>query len=105
MSAQITSIPIPYSEHSSFLELAMFVTSLQIGRIIPTVNVGNPKAREEMKSWFEIWERDRVASQKANMYSKDNDEIDNESFQHYLSQEAAYMEEEEAEGEDSLIAN
>ncbi|KAJ5766004.1 uncharacterized protein N7511_003620 [Penicillium nucicola] len=47
---------VPYSEHSSFRELTMFCCSLRIGRVIPTVNVGNQKAREVMKAWIERWE-------------------------------------------------
>ncbi|OQD88807.1 hypothetical protein PENANT_c003G08537 [Penicillium antarcticum] len=47
---------VPYSEHSSFRELTMFCCSLRIGRVIPTVNVGNQKSREAMKTWIERWD-------------------------------------------------
>ncbi|KAF7122927.1 hypothetical protein CNMCM5793_001103 [Aspergillus hiratsukae] len=50
---------VPYSEHSSFRELTMFCCALRIGRIIPTVNVGNRKSRERMKAWFERWEAEK----------------------------------------------
>jgi len=46
---------VPYSEHSSFRELAMFVCALRIDRIIPTVNVGSAKSRERMRLWVEKW--------------------------------------------------
>ncbi|KAJ9660776.1 DNA cross-link repair protein PSO2/SNM1 [Neophaeococcomyces mojaviensis] len=47
---------VPYSEHSSFRELTMFVCALRIGRVIPTVNIGSAKSRERMKAWIEKWE-------------------------------------------------
>ncbi|KAL3473357.1 cytochrome P450-domain-containing protein [Aspergillus californicus] len=53
---------VPYSEHSSFRELTMFCCALRIGRIIPTVNVGNQKSRERMKGWFEKWEAEKRKS-------------------------------------------
>ncbi|KAF2278223.1 DNA cross-link repair protein pso2/snm1 [Westerdykella ornata] len=46
---------VPYSEHSSFRELTMFCCALRIDKIIPTVNVGNAKARERMKAWCDKW--------------------------------------------------
>ncbi|KAL4786221.1 cytochrome P450-domain-containing protein [Aspergillus varians] len=53
---------VPYSEHSSFRELTMFCCALRIGRIIPTVNVGNQKSRERMKTWFDRWEAEKRKS-------------------------------------------
>ena len=50
---------VPYSEHSSFRELTMFVCALRIGRVVPTVNVGSRKRRDEMRAWVERWERER----------------------------------------------
>ncbi|CAG8105695.1 unnamed protein product [Penicillium olsonii] len=47
---------VPYSEHSSFRELTMFCCALRIGRVIPTVNVGSQKSRDQMKVWMERWE-------------------------------------------------
>ncbi|CUS07416.1 unnamed protein product [Tuber aestivum] len=47
---------VPYSEHSSFRELTMFCCALNIGKIIPTVNVGSEASRDRMSRWFEKWE-------------------------------------------------
>ncbi|CAO3667551.1 unnamed protein product [Rhizopus stolonifer] len=38
---------IPYSEHSSFWELALFIASLDIRRIVPTVNVHDEKVERK----------------------------------------------------------
>ena len=50
---------VPYSEHSSFRELTMFCCALRIGKVIPTVNVGSQKSRDNMKVWFERWEGEK----------------------------------------------
>lgn len=46
---------LPYSEHSSFLELECFVRSLRPTRVIPTVNVGAPAERAAMQAHFDAW--------------------------------------------------
>lgn len=46
---------IPYSEHSSFLELKRFVQWLQPLKIIPTVNVGSWNSRKAMEKCFGEW--------------------------------------------------
>ncbi|KAH8676037.1 DNA repair metallo-beta-lactamase-domain-containing protein [Xylariales sp. PMI_506] len=50
---------VPYSEHSSFRELALFVMSLRIEKIVPTVNVGSDQSRKRMKSWLDRWVAER----------------------------------------------
>ncbi|CAO3571484.1 unnamed protein product [Mortierella alpina] len=58
-SPTIKIYPVPYSEHSSFNELAGFVRSLDIRKIIPTVGVGSEKGRHAMNEWFRRWEDER----------------------------------------------
>lgn len=50
---------VPYSEHSSFRELAAFIGSLDIRRIIPTVNVGRPETRQKMAGFLDAWKKER----------------------------------------------
>lgn len=50
---------VPYSEHSSFRELTCFCCSLDIGKVIPTVNIGSEKSRAKMNSWLEKWEKEK----------------------------------------------
>ncbi|KAG7292068.1 hypothetical protein NEMBOFW57_002099 [Staphylotrichum longicolle] len=50
---------VPYSEHSSFRELAMFVMALRIERVVPTVNVGSEASRRRMKGWIDRWVAER----------------------------------------------
>ncbi|KAL6869916.1 DNA cross-link repair protein PSO2/SNM1 [Amphichorda felina] len=50
---------VPYSEHSSFRELAMFVMGLRIEKIVPTVNVGSEQSRSRMKAWTDRWVAER----------------------------------------------
>ncbi|XP_060097588.1 DNA cross-link repair 1A protein [Heteronotia binoei] len=52
---KITIYGIPYSEHSSFLEMKRFVQWLKPHKIIPTVNVGDWKTRNEMEKHFRDW--------------------------------------------------
>lgn len=57
--ADAVAVPVPYSEHSSFRELALFVMALRIERVVPTVNVGSAPARRRMKAWLDRWIAER----------------------------------------------
>ncbi|XDC86752.1 hypothetical protein R6Z07F_017925 [Ovis aries] len=46
---------IPYSEHSSYLEMKRFVQWLKPQKIIPTVNVGTLRSRRTMEKYFQEW--------------------------------------------------
>ncbi|QPH00856.1 hypothetical protein C2857_004914 [Epichloe festucae Fl1] len=50
---------VPYSEHSSFRELTMFIMSLRIEKVIPTVNIGSEQSRKRMKAWLDRWSSER----------------------------------------------
>lgn len=58
-TSRASSFGVPYSEHSSFKELTMFCCALRIDKIIPTVNVGSAKSRDNMKSWCEKWAQEK----------------------------------------------
>lgn len=53
--ASVSSTGIPYSEHSSFLELKRFVQWVQPLKIIPTVNNGSWASRKAMEKCFSEW--------------------------------------------------
>ncbi|XP_032357246.1 DNA cross-link repair 1A protein [Etheostoma spectabile] len=55
ISGNISIYGIPYSEHSSFLELKRFVQWLQPLKIIPTVNNGSWASRKAMEKYFNEW--------------------------------------------------
>lgn len=59
-SSKVLLYNVPYSEHSSFFELTCFAMSLDWGKIIATVNVGNPRSRAKMEKWFEKWRAERT---------------------------------------------
>lgn len=47
---------LPYSEHSSFAELCIFLILVDCKHVIPTVNLHNLESIREMKSWIEACE-------------------------------------------------
>ncbi|KAI2629660.1 DRMBL-domain-containing protein [Hypoxylon sp. NC1633] len=50
---------VPYSEHSSFRELALFLMALRVEKVVPTVNVGSEASRRRMKGWIDRWLAER----------------------------------------------
>lgn len=65
---------VPYSEHSSFRELALFLMSLRIERVVPTVNVGSEASRRKMKAWTDKWLGDRARGGVLKIRNGDGDE-------------------------------
>ncbi|KAI9137652.1 DNA repair metallo-beta-lactamase-domain-containing protein [Paraphysoderma sedebokerense] len=59
-SPRIVIFGVPYSEHSSFWELSRFVKALNVKKVIPTVNVGSEKSRNEMKKWIDQWRKEQM---------------------------------------------
>ena len=53
---RIVVFGVPYSEHSSFAELEMFIRGLDVKRVIPTVNL-SPQSRSAMEKLFNEWTR------------------------------------------------
>ncbi|KAL2119036.1 hypothetical protein VTJ04DRAFT_5996 [Mycothermus thermophilus] len=58
-TADALCFSVPYSEHSSFRELALFLMALRIERVVPTVNVGSEASRKRMKAWIDRWLAER----------------------------------------------
>ncbi|KAJ1671471.1 repair protein PSO2 SNM1, partial [Coemansia sp. RSA 25] len=53
-SNSVTIFPVPYSEHSSFAELARFVCSLNCKQVVPTV-FSSPAKDQQANSWLQHW--------------------------------------------------
>lgn len=51
---------VPYSEHSSFLELTCFALSIEWEKMIATVNIGSETSRVKMNQWFERWKKEKA---------------------------------------------
>ncbi|KAI2471223.1 DRMBL-domain-containing protein [Annulohypoxylon bovei var. microspora] len=58
-TSQATCFGVPYSEHSSFRELALFLMTLRVEKVVPTVNVGSEPGRRKMKAWIDRWLAER----------------------------------------------
>jgi hypothetical protein len=65
---------VPYSEHSSFRELAMFLMSLKIEKVVPTVNVGSEASRKRMKGWIDRWMSERRKGGMVRVLEEDEEE-------------------------------
>ncbi|PNY26582.1 DNA cross-link repair protein pso2/snm1 [Tolypocladium capitatum] len=70
---------VPYSEHSSFRELAMFMMCLRIERVIPTVNVGSEQSRKRMRGWIDRWTAERRQGGLVRPLIEGQDEEDNKT--------------------------
>ncbi|KAL1920631.1 uncharacterized protein VTP21DRAFT_1008 [Calcarisporiella thermophila] len=66
---QIGIVSVPYSEHSSFRELAAFIAAIDAHRIVPTVNVSN---HATMRAWFERWRKEKQSGIRATYTSLDH---------------------------------
>ncbi|KAI8089493.1 DNA repair metallo-beta-lactamase-domain-containing protein, partial [Halteromyces radiatus] len=58
-SPSIKIYGVPYSEHSSFRELASFIASLDIKHVIPTVNNESENARKRMMMYLDKWQNEK----------------------------------------------
>ncbi|KAI2640600.1 DRMBL-domain-containing protein [Hypomontagnella submonticulosa] len=58
-TSQAMCFGVPYSEHSSFRELALFLMALRVEKVVPTVNVGSEPSRRRMKGWTDRWLAER----------------------------------------------
>ncbi|KAL7629259.1 DNA cross-link repair protein PSO2/SNM1 [Parahypoxylon ruwenzoriense] len=65
---------VPYSEHSSFRELALFLMALRIEKVVPTVNVGSEGSRRRMKGWIDRWLAERRKGGVVRVLLEGNDE-------------------------------
>ncbi|ORX61278.1 DRMBL-domain-containing protein [Hesseltinella vesiculosa] len=61
-SNQVKIYGVPYSEHSSFRELASFIASLNIQHIIPTVPSSSEKTQTMMEYYLEKWQREKPSA-------------------------------------------
>ncbi|KAI8635139.1 DRMBL-domain-containing protein [Xylariaceae sp. FL1651] len=66
---------VPYSEHSSFRELALFLMALRIEKVVPTVNVGSEVSRKRMKAWTDRWLSERRKGGIVRVLEEDEEEV------------------------------
>ncbi|CAO3590321.1 unnamed protein product [Absidia cylindrospora] len=50
---------VPYSEHSSFRELASFIASLKINHVVPTVYSESETGQQKMMLYLDKWQQDK----------------------------------------------
>ncbi|KAG5437897.1 hypothetical protein PCANB_000613 [Pneumocystis canis] len=50
---------IPYSEHSSFKKFICFCFSVDVDKILPTVNIHTQKSRDSMEKWVNLLENQK----------------------------------------------
>lgn len=55
----VIPIQVPYSEHSSFRELAFFVVMLPLGMVLPTVGFEGEPERQQLWEWIDAWQYQR----------------------------------------------
>lgn len=55
--AKFQVFKVPYSEHSSFKDLANFCIRVPWVQIVPTVNTHNDYMVNQMKEWFSTWKK------------------------------------------------
>uniref|UniRef100_UPI00398ED03F DNA cross-link repair 1A protein isoform X2 n=1 Tax=Pristiophorus japonicus TaxID=55135 RepID=UPI00398ED03F len=71
VQGKFTIYGIPYSEHSSYLEMKRFVQWLKPAKIIPTVNNGSWQERNMMDNMFNEWMIEAVQRKVTCPYSND----------------------------------
>lgn len=52
----VTIFPVPYSEHSSFAELARFICSLRVKQVVSTVVSSTAAKNQLADSWIQHWQ-------------------------------------------------
>ncbi|PVU94324.1 hypothetical protein BB561_002624 [Smittium simulii] len=89
-SDRITIFPVPYSEHSSYRELAAFICSVACDEVIPTVDCEKVDKLARMKKTFELWQKakkvvnsvylDSIRSEISDVFCLDKDTTDSKNI-------------------------